>query len=110
MSHLNNFVAFDMEYWWAERSISSMINQKTEQINSNFQNDSISSLPTNNNVNQNLIEHIKSQLNSERTSSENKLNLNTRPASAMSILISSSKSKMSSKHLYISNNLQPCFS
>ena len=25
--HLNNFVAFDMEHWWAERSISCMINE-----------------------------------------------------------------------------------
>ena len=27
--HLNGFVAFDMEHWWAERSISSMINEKS---------------------------------------------------------------------------------
>lgn len=28
--HLNGFVAFDMEHWWAERSISCMINEKQE--------------------------------------------------------------------------------
>lgn len=26
--HLNGFVAFDMEHWWAERSISCMMNEK----------------------------------------------------------------------------------
>jgi hypothetical protein len=26
-SHLNGFVAFDIEHWWAERSISYMINE-----------------------------------------------------------------------------------
>ena len=111
-----------MEYWWAERSISSMINEKTEQTNSNFHNDSISSLPRKENEKKNLIEHIKtnqdifkSQFSYERTNSkkisENQLNMNTLPASAMSIaasiFISSSKSKMP---LYVSNNLQPCFS
>ena len=28
LAHLNGFVAFDMEHWWAERSISCMINKK----------------------------------------------------------------------------------
>ncbi|CAF0896739.1 unnamed protein product [Brachionus calyciflorus] len=28
--HLNGFVAFDMEHWWAERSISTMMNNKDE--------------------------------------------------------------------------------
>lgn len=28
--HLNNFVAFDMEHWWAERSISCMINDSPQ--------------------------------------------------------------------------------
>lgn len=28
--HLNNFVAFDMEHWWAERSISCMINESPQ--------------------------------------------------------------------------------
>lgn len=27
--HLNGFVAFDMEHWWAERSISCMMNEKS---------------------------------------------------------------------------------
>lgn len=29
--HLDGFVAFDMEHWWAERSISSMINQNCDE-------------------------------------------------------------------------------
>lgn len=29
--HLDGFVAFDMEHWWAERSISSMIKQNSDQ-------------------------------------------------------------------------------
>lgn len=28
--HLNNFVAFDMELWWAQRSISCMMNEKSQ--------------------------------------------------------------------------------
>ena len=28
--HLNGFVPFDMEHWWAERSISKMINEKPD--------------------------------------------------------------------------------
>lgn len=30
--HLNGFVAFDMEHWWAERAISCMINEKPTSI------------------------------------------------------------------------------
>ena len=30
--HLQDFVAFDMEHWWAERSISSMTNDKSFQF------------------------------------------------------------------------------
>jgi hypothetical protein len=29
--HLNGFVAFDMEHWWAERYISQMINEKPDK-------------------------------------------------------------------------------
>jgi len=29
--HLHGFVAFDIEHWWAERSISVMINEKEAQ-------------------------------------------------------------------------------
>jgi len=47
--HLNGFVAFDMEHWWAERSISCMINEKSslnsiEEVNEPEQK---SSTPTN---------------------------------------------------------------
>lgn len=33
--HLNGFVAFDMEHWWAERSISTMIKNESTDSNEN---------------------------------------------------------------------------
>ena len=142
-----------MEYWWAERSISSMINEKSLQKNANnnaAQNESsLSSSPSfstasstsesTQNQNSNKENEILVDAKSINTSNYdviksiiNKVNYNhiSKPSeikrkdaifntnvssSAMNIaamLISSSKSKMSSttKSLQITNNLQPCFS
>lgn len=67
--HLNGFVAFDMEHWWAERSISCMINEKSslnsiEEVNETEQK---SSTPTNLEINtvKNCLTNLK--LNSQVT-------------------------------------------
>ena len=130
LPHLNNFVAFDMEYWWAERSISSMINQKPCQISSQSSildsdlNTKSDNLELNLSVNltntdktkklfsKNEINQIKNETTKNKKNSivsMNDLNLNTMNTFAPA-LISSSKSNISSKPLCFSNNLQPCFS
>lgn len=46
--HLNGFVAFDMEHWWAERSISSMLNEKIQPMDTKKNNTQYESTTRNN--------------------------------------------------------------
>lgn len=93
--HLEGFVAFDLEYWWAERSMSSMINEKSNQISTNT-------------ADTNSYNILKSII-------KNNYDINNNELSAMkiaSLLISSAKPK-TSLLLYSSmqmNNLQEIYS
>ena len=127
--HLNGFVPFDMEYWWAERSISSMINENVHNTNVQHSNSNQNEYKQNSvNVNTlvttncNHFQDAKSE-NNNNNKNQNVLNFNTNMTpSAMSIasfLISSSKSKYNAslsksttslKPFNITNNLQLCFS
>lgn len=126
--HLNGFVPFDMEYWWAERSISSMINETLQKTNvphspkstkNDFEQSQTLIKDDTLNMNRN---QIKNEINKARTNAFN-LNSNQMTPSTMSIasiLITSSKSKYNSslskaataslKPFNLTNNLQLCFS
>jgi len=60
--HLNGFVAFDMEHWWAERSISCMINDK--------------------NNNNEIKQDNKNSFNNKETNNLNFFNLKLNPRSS----------------------------
>ena len=115
-----------MEYWWAERSISSMINENLQKTNvphspkstkNDFEQSQTLIKDDTLNMNRN---QIKNEINKARTNAFN-LNSNQMTPSAMSIasiLISSSKSKYNAslskaaslKPFNLTNNLQLCFS
>ena len=125
--HLNGFVPFDMEYWWAERSISSMINENVHNTNVQHSNSNQNEYKQNSvNVNTLVLtncNHFQGAKSENNNKNQNVLNFNTNMTpSAMSIasfLISSSKSKYNAslsksttslKPFNITNNLQLCFS
>jgi hypothetical protein len=108
--HLKGFVAFDMEQWWAERSISSMINDDNKKLIDRT-NDV---RPTNKNNNVDLNNNII-------TKKDKNLNINSKLNHHNIIINQDSLIEISKKYnpkysfnLTVSknmqNNLQMCFS
>lgn len=124
--HLKGFVAFDMEQWWAERSISSMINdKKTSELNSNanFINDKNKNCDSTSSIDDNDskdIKNIKNNINNcdGLTSALITATTKTKPSFAnQDNFIEMSKKYNNSKYSFnltvskhIQNNAQLCFS
>lgn len=58
--HLKEFVPFDMEHWWAERSISSMINEKPRELSQEHDASSSSSSSSSTSRTSSMLSHSES--------------------------------------------------
>jgi hypothetical protein len=100
--HLEGFVAFDIEYWWAERSMSSMINEMN--ISSSSTVNQCQKLNPQCNKNYNILQSIiknNYDINNNNNSSGDLSAMNI-----ASLLISSAKSKASYSHSSCTSSMQ----
>jgi hypothetical protein len=110
--HLKGFVAFDMEQWWAERSISSMINDDNKNLFDQT-NDVRSTTNKKNNID--LNNNFITVKNKNNFNTNNKLNNHNIIINQDNLIeISKKYNPKYSLNLTVSksiqNNLQMCFS
>lgn len=110
--HLKGFVAFDMEQWWAERSISSMINDDNKNL---FDQTNEVRSTTNKKNNIDLNNNFITVKNKNTFNTNNKLNNHNIIINQDNLIeISKKYNPKYSLNLTVSksiqNNLQMCFS
>lgn len=123
-THLNGFVPLDMESWWAERSISCMINDKSRRANDNANESNSKNLTTANSnpiTTTNTITTQKSAISPILASLDSELSLidsnnNERKLASINSLNKSISYKLATAKpitpaaLHHYNNFQLCFS